>query len=56
MGKIITTRIASTSQIKKGTAAQYISLMVVPLGATPFMTKRPAPNGGDVEPVSMAIR
>ena len=53
IGNIRTIIRAITSQIKNGIAALYICGMVVPLGATPFITKRLAPNGGDVVPVSL---
>ena len=51
-GKMIRIIMTMRSQMRKGRAAVIISIILVPSGATPFMTKRRMPNGG----VDMAIK
>ncbi len=38
---------------RNGTEARYTSIMVVPGGATAFMTNSPKPNGGEIAAISI---
>jgi len=47
-GKAITNAIDTRSQIQKGIEALKISSIVVSGGATPFITNRTRPKGGEI--------
>ena len=55
-GKVNSRIMTKRSQPRKGSAALYMSPIVVSLGATPFITKRLMPNGGEVPAISIFRR
>ena len=54
-GKNIIISMAERSIIINGITDLYMSIMVIPLGATPFITKRHRPKGGVVIPICILI-